>query len=403
MTDTTTDPIAPTLTELPIIALKPREERRLRHGHLWVFSNEIARIEGDAGPGALVRVVASHGVPLGVGIYNPHSLIAVRLTARGDEPLDIDWFRDRVRRALALRGQLFPEGRTYRLLHSESDGVPGVIADRFDRVIVVQIASLGMEMRRQLLYDALMEIDGIAGIVERNDHALRGLEGLPSYVGVARGEADPQIVDDGYLRYHVDPLGGQKTGFYLDQRENRIAMRRFMPGARVLDLFSNQGGFALHAMHAGAASVVAVDSSAAAVAEIAANRTLNGLGPIDARVSDVFAELHELRASDASFDVVIADPPPFARSKKNVAAARKKYVELFTLSLSVLAPGGTAFLATCSHHITRDTFLEMLRESLFKARRRAIILEERGASPDHPVHPSMPETAYLHGVIVKAE
>jgi 23S rRNA (cytosine1962-C5)-methyltransferase len=384
--------------------LKPREERRLRHGHLWVFSNEIARVEASESgiaPGALVRVVASHGVPLGVGIYNAHSLIAVRLTSRTGEGLGADWFGGRIARAVALRRQLFPEGNTYRLLHSESDGVPGVIADRFNEVIVVQIAALGMETRRELLYDALMEIDGVKGVVERNDHALRGLEGLPSRVGIARGTADPQIVDDGILRYRVDPLGGQKTGFYLDQRENRIAMRRFMRGARVLDLFSNYGGFALHASHAGAASVLAIDTSAAAVAEIAANRELNGLGAIETRVEDVFSALEEIRASGELFDVVIADPPPFARSKKNVAAARKKYVELFMLSLAVLAPGGTAFLATCSHHITRDTFLEMLRESLFKARRDAVILEERGASPDHPVHPSMPETSYLHGAIVK--
>jgi 23S rRNA (cytosine1962-C5)-methyltransferase len=231
---------------------------------------------------------------------------------------------------------------------------------------------------------------------------VRALEGLAPRVGAMLGTVPPAVrIEEDGIAYEVDVARGQKTGFYLDQRENRIAMRRFMPGARVLDLFSNYGGFALHAAHAGAASVVAIDSSAAAVAEIAANRALNELGPIDARVEDVFSALQEIRASGELFDVVIADPPPFARSKKNVAAARKKYVELFALSLASLAPGGTAFLATCSHHITRDTFLEMLRESLFKARRGGIILEERGASPDHPIHPQMPETSYLHGAIVK--
>jgi len=388
---------------LPVVTLRPREDRRLRHGHLWVFSNEIAQVEGDGTPGALVRVVAAGGGTLGVGIYNPHSLIAVRLTSRDDEDLDMAWLRNRLGRALRLRRTLFPEGHTYRLVHSESDGVPGVIVDRYEGVAVVQIAAIGMEMRREMLFDALMEIDGIAGVVERNDHALRSLEGLPQRVGPVRGVADPQIVSDGVLRYRVDPLGGQKTGFYLDQRENRLAMRRFMREGRVLDLFSNHGGFALHALHAGAGHVVAVESSAAAIAEMEVNRTLNGLGTLRAIEDDAFIELHDARARGDRYDVVIADPPPFSRSKKYVVAARKKYVELFSLSLGLLASEGVAFLATCSHHITRDTFLEIIRESLFRARRSGVILEERGASPDHPVHPMMPETGYLHGAIVRTD
>jgi 23S rRNA (cytosine1962-C5)-methyltransferase len=248
-----------------------------------------------------------------------------------------------------------------------------------------------------------MALEGVEGVVERNDSSLRALEGLPSRVGLVRGVANPQIISDGVLRYHVDPLGGQKTGTYLDQRENRIAMRRYMPGAAMLDLFANSGGFALHAAHAGAARVVAVDSSATAVAEIEANRQLNGLGAIEGVVNDVFADLAERRAAGQRFNVVVADPPPFARSRKNVAAARRKYVELFAGTLAVLAPGGFAFWASCSHHITRDTFLEMVRESLARARRTAVVLEERGASPDHPVHPMMPETSYLHGVILRVE
>ncbi|MBS1913285.1 MAG: class I SAM-dependent rRNA methyltransferase [Bacteroidetes bacterium] len=392
-----------TAQEYPVVTLRPREERRLRYGHTWVFSNEIASIAPQADPGAQVVVRASHGMPLGTGIYNPHSLIAVRVTSRGTEPLDREWFATRLRRALRLRETLYPGQRTYRLLHSEADGVPGVIVDRFEGVFTVQIAALGMEMRREMLYDALMEIEGVAGIVERNDHALRALEGLPSRVGIVRGTADPQIVTDGLLRYNVDPLGGQKTGFYLDQRENRLAMRRYMRDARVLDLFSNNGGFALHARHAGARDVIAVDSSAAAIAEIHTNSSLNNLSGIETRTADVFAELAALRSQHERFDVAIADPPPFARSKKNVAAARKKYVELFSGTLSVLAPGGTVFWATCSHHITRETFMEMIRESLARARRDGVILEERGAAPDHPVHPSMPETAYLHGAILSVE
>lgn len=398
--------MTPTELILPVVTLKPREDRRLRHGHLWVFSNEIAAVEGSPAAGDLVRVAAAHGRDLGYGIYNPHSLIALRLTSRADQAeegsaVDADWFRRRLARATALRARLFPGESTYRLLHSESDGVPGVIVDRYGAVCVVQTAALGMELRRDLLYDALMELEGVEGVVERNDHGLRTMEGLPVRVGLVRGTADPQIVSDGVLRYHVDPLGGQKTGLYLDQRENRIAMRAFAPASRVLDLFSNSGGFALHAAHAGAASVVAVDSSAPAIAEIEANRVLNGIGAIETVTGDVFAQLDAMRIRGDRFDVVIADPPPFARSRKHVTAARKKYVDLFARTLSVLAPDGFVFWATCSHHITRDTFTEMTREALVRAERSGMVLAERGAAMDHPVHPAMPETAYLHAAILR--
>lgn len=386
---------------MPTITLRPREERRLLNGHLWVFSNEIGTIEGTPGKGDLVNVMSAAGKLMGVAIYNPNSLIAARLIDRNQVPLDGDWFRSRIQRALQLRGLLFPDSTTYRLLHSESDGVPGVIVDRFNNVMSVQIAAAGMEARRDLLFDALMEVEGVEGVVERNDHQLRQLEGLPERVGLVRGVADVQQISDGVINYQIDPLGGQKTGAYLDQRQNRIAMRRFMAVGRVLDLFCNDGGFALHASHAGAGQVVAVDSSAIALRAVGTNRTLNNLSAIQLSQNDVFSELHDRRAQGEQFDAVIADPPPFARSKKHIAAARKRYVELFSLALQVTAQNGVAFLATCSHHITRDTLLEMVRESLRRVRRDAIILEERGASPDHPVHPAMPETGYLHGVILR--
>ncbi len=385
------------------VTLKPREEKRLRSGHLWIFSNEIAEIQGEAAIGSLVHVQASHGHFLGAGLYNPHSLIAVRMTSREDEPVNADWFRSRIARALDVRQTLYPGSTTYRLIHSESDGIPGVIVDRFDHVFSVQISCAGMEQRREMLYGELMELEGVHGIVERNDSNLRTLEGLPERTGLVRGTAEAQIISDGILRYHVDGLSGQKTGFYLDQRENRLAMRRYMTRGRVLDLYSNSGGFALHAIHAGADEVIAVDSSEEATSEIKRNRTLNELPPITIQTTDVFAELMERKMDEERFDAIIADPPPFARSKKHVSAARKKYVDLFSRSLELLAPGGVGFFATCSHHISTTTFHEILRESFRKARRSGIILEERGAAPDHPVHPVMPETSYFHGVILRAD
>jgi 23S rRNA (cytosine1962-C5)-methyltransferase len=388
-------------SELAAVTLRPREERRLRNGHLWVFSNEIASLDREIEPGELVAVRAATGAHMGVGIFNPSSLIAVRLTSRRTEALDGEWFAARLERARRLREVLFPGADSYRLVHSESDGMPGIIVDRFGSVASVQIAALGMEIRRETLFDALLEIPGITGVVERNDHALRALEGLPERVGLVRGTAEPQTIGDGVLRYRVDPLGGQKTGFFLDQRESRHAMRRFMRRGRVLDLFCNEGGFALHARDAGADEVVAVDSSAPAIRAAERNAADNGLEGIEWRVADVFDELRERAGRGERFDVVIADPPPFARSKKHVAAARKRYVELFARSLELVAPDGTAFLATCSHHIGRETFLEILRESFLRSRRSGVILEERGASADHPVHPAMVETSYLHGAILR--
>lgn len=384
-----------------VVTLRPREERRLRNGHLWVFSNEIAKVEGDAPPGALVSVRAASGTSLGVGIFNPNSLIAVRLTGRADEALDLDWFSQRIGRALQLREILYPGSHTYRLVHSESDGIPGVIVDRFAGVASVQIAAVGMDLRREQLFDELMKIEGIVGVVERNDHALRGLEGLPERVGLVRGTGDVQTIDDGVISYNVDPLGGQKTGFFLDQRENRIAMRRYMRRGRVLDLFCNEGGFALHARHSGADEVVGVDSSAIAIRAAARNAQLNSLDGIEWREADVFDEIRERVARKEKFDAVIVDPPPFARSKKHVAAARKRYVELFAGALELTAADGFAFLATCSHHVGRETFLEILRESFIRSHRSGAILEERGASPDHPVHPAMIESSYLHGAILR--
>lgn len=387
---------------LPIVTLRPREERRLRNGHLWVFSNEIAFLDREIEPGELVAVRAASGTMLGTGIFNPSSLIAVRLTSRRNEALDAAWFADRLARAQRLRQLLYPGSDSYRLVHSEADGVPGVIVDRFGGVASVQIAAFGMEERRDLLFDALMELDGIVGVVERNDHALRALEGLPERVGLVRGVADLQEISDGLIRYGVDPLGGQKTGFFLDQRENRHAMRRFMGRGRVLDLFCNEGGFALHARHAGATEVIGVDSSSLAIRAAERNAAANGLEGIEWRTADVFDELRERGARNERFDAIIADPPPFARSKKHVAAARKRYVELFSRSLELLAPEGVAFFATCSHHVGRETFLEILRESFQRARRSGVILEERGAAPDHPVHPAMAETSYLHAAILRA-
>lgn len=382
------------------IFLKPKEDRRIKKGHCWVFSNEIKTATNGLKAGDVVKVFTNDNKFLGMGLYNPNSLISVRIYSRIEEEIDSNWFSKKLKTALKLRQKLFKNNNSYRLIHSESDGIPGVIIDRFEKVFSVQISSIGMEQRKELLFAELMKFEGIEGIAERGESNLRVLEGLPIITKTACGVTNVQSVSDGFINYEIDPLAGQKTGFYLDQRENRIAMRKFFEGSRVLDLFSNSGGFALHASQCSASEVIAVESSEEACNFIQRNTELNKLSGIEICCSDVFVELKKFKNKNERFDCIIADPPPFARSKKHEANARKKYVELFEECFTLTNPMGVVFLATCSHNITSETFFEMLREASYKANREVLILETRAASPDHLVHSQMPETAYLRAAIV---
>ncbi|MBL0333183.1 MAG: class I SAM-dependent rRNA methyltransferase [Chlorobiota bacterium] len=382
------------------LILNPKEDRRVKRGHCWIFSNEIKSVDINAKPGDLVSVYSSDDRFIGCGLYNPNSLISIRIVSNTNTELDSNWFKNKIAEALKFRLDLFSIGNSFRLIHGESDGVPGVIVDKYDKILSVQISSLGMELRKEILFDELMKIEGIEGIVERGDSNSRFLEGLPIVVGVVRGNVGIQIVSDGYINYLVDALGGQKTGFYLDQRESRIVLRKFSNNKNVLDLFSNSGGFSLHSKQSGAIKVIAVESSESTCNEFKKNIELNNLKGLSIRCNDVFSELNSIQNSNEKFDLVIADPPPFAKSKKHESAARKKYVQLFISCMNVTIKNGVNFYSTCSHNITRDTFFEMIREASFKAKREIVILEERGASYDHPILASMPETSYLRSAIL---
>jgi 23S rRNA (cytosine1962-C5)-methyltransferase len=270
------------------IVLRKNEDRRITAGHPWVFSNEIRETHGAPGAGDVVEVRNAGGKPLGVGFYHPHSLIAVRMLSRSVVEIDGTFLGDRLLRAAALRERLFPGSTVYRVVHGEADFLPGLIVDRFGEYMVVQTFAYGMDLRLPLLSDLLEAHFHPTGIIERNESSLRILEGLPLRRGILRGSAGTTTYTDNGLRFTIDLMSGQKTGFFLDQRVNRLLVRGFSPGARVLDCFCNDGGFALHAAHAGAASVLGIDSSGDAIDRARMNARENGLSTVRFEEQDVF-------------------------------------------------------------------------------------------------------------------
>jgi 23S rRNA (cytosine1962-C5)-methyltransferase len=378
-----------------LITLKKNEEHRIVDGHLWAFSNEIGSISGEPTTGDIVELRTHSGTTLGKGFFNSSSLIAVRLLTRcADEPIDFTFFQKRISSALALRKMLFPGSDVYRLIHGESDLLPGLIIDRYNDYLVVQTFSAGMDKRLTLICDVLDSLIHPKGIVERNESNLRTYEGLEQKKGILRGSSAPIILQENGIRYGVDPLEGQKTGFFLDQRENRFSIRRYSHGARVLDCFCNLGGFALNAAAAGAREVIGVDIAASSIAQATENAGLNKLN-VRFVEKDVFDFMKDAVKEDEKFDCIILDPPSFAKNRKTVGQAKKGYRDLHEQALRMLKSGGILATASCSHHVFESTFLEIVGNALRKTGRQASLLEWRGASPDHPVLTGMPETRYL--------
>lgn len=381
--------------DIPQVVLRKNEERRILAGHPWVFSNEIADTRGGAGAGDLVEILTAAGKTMGVGFYHPRSLIAVRRLSPHRLVVNAEFFHTRLARALDLRERIYPGLTSYRLVHGESDGLPGLVVDRYNRFLSVQTLSAGMERWLTVITDQLEELLHPEGIAERNESGLRTLEALPLRSGVLRGQVEPTVHVEQDVAFLVDPLHGQKTGFFLDQRENRLLFRRFAAGAAVLDCFCNDGGFALHAARAGASSVTGLDVSPDAVARARANAERNGLTVATFEEADVFTSLKSLFETGRRFDAIVLDPPSFTRSRKNVAAARRGYRDLNAAALKLLQRRGILFTASCSHHITGATFLEAVSEAARRSGRDLQLLDWRGAAPDHPVLPMVPETSYL--------
>jgi 23S rRNA (cytosine1962-C5)-methyltransferase len=348
-------------------------------------------------PGALVNLRRADGGALGVGMFNPHSLLAARLLDRDcGRAINRRFLARRIERALRLRERLFGTPY-YRLVHAEADGLPGLVVDRFDGVLAVQANAAGMARLEPLILDALDSLLTPAVIVLRNDSPARTLEGLPREARVAKGAlAGPVLVHENGVVFGADLVGGQKTGWFFDQRDSRRFIAGLARDARVLDLYCFTGGFAVQAARAGAAAVLGVDSSEPALSLAANAATRNGVGEICAfQRGDAFAESGRLAAAGERFDIVIADPPAFAKSRKEVPAALRGYRKLARRAAAVTANRGLVFLACCSHNVGEPEFAEAVRRGLGDAGRDGRILRIAGADADHPIHPALPETAYL--------
>ncbi len=377
------------------VILKKREDARLLAGHQWIFSNEIAILNGAPLAGDIVEIQNYDRRFLGLGFYNPHSLISVRFLTSQQEEISSGFFQRRITDALNLRKQLFPESESYRLVNGESDFLPGLVIDKYNEYLSIQTLSCGMDRRLTEICDVLESMLHPKAIVERNDTPLRTLEHLEEKKGTLRGVAEHTIVTEYGAKFNVDLMKGQKTGFFLDQRENRKTVRDYVRGGDVLDCFCNEGGFAINAALGGAKNVVAIDSSDIAIERGRVNSVINQKDNIEFIQSDVFDVLKEYSSQKKKFNVVILDPPSFTRSRKNVKSALKGYKAINGLAISIINEGGFLITASCSHHITEEAFLETVDESSRKSGRKLRLLELSGASPDHPVLVSMPETKYL--------
>ena len=393
--------------DYPRVQLLPGRHKRVAGGHPWAFSNELdMTAEAKAlPPGSLVVLTTPSGEAIGVAGFNPHSLIAARLIDRKPKTtIDESYLADRLRRCLAMRERLF-DTPCYRLVHAEADGLPGLIVDRFGDALSAQFNAAVMERLREPVLAALDEVLSPSLVVLRNDSAVRKLEGLEVTVETVKGDATEPVEFSEYgIRFLADLTGGQKTGWFFDQRDNRRFMATLSRGARVLDVYSHTGGFAIHAAMAGAESVTAIDKSAPALALAEGAAQLNGCADrCGFTKADAFNEMERLAKAGERFDVVIADPPAFIKSKKDLKPGIKGYRKMLRLAARLTAPGGFLFAASCSHNMTPELFDEQIQKTLSDANRTARALRRAGAAPDHPVHPWLAESSYLKARVLQLD
>jgi len=372
---------------------------RWRYGHPWIYRSDVTTEPGDA-PG-IVPVNDRRGRFLGQALYSPKSEIRLRLLTRDPAPITADWWRDRIARALAARDGI--TATAYRVVHAEGDGLPSLVVDRYGAYVVVQLLSAGLEQARADVLAGITAVLDPAGIVLRNDAAVRRHEGLPQeVVTVAGAVPDTVEVEEDGVRYLAAPLTGQKTGAFLDQRENRALIGTAgRPGGRAIDLFAYHGSFALHLARR-AREVIAVDSSADALARGAENAALNGLTNIVWREANAFDLLRDLERRGEQFDTVVLDPPAFAKTKTSVPRALAGYKEINLRAMRLLAPGGLLLTCSCSFHVHREPFVKMLADAAADSGRRLQLLALAGAGRDHPEVVTIPETGYLKGALLRA-
>lgn len=386
----------------PRINLKPKGEHKVRDGHLWVFSNEIAAVDGNPVNGDMVEVYNSNGYLIGEGFYNKNSLIAVRLIDKN--PLNDIYvlLQNRIKKAYSLRKMFYPNRNSFRMVFGEGDFLPGLIIDKYNKTFVLQINSSGMEINIDNIVKILKDDFNAANIFTKNEFNFRKLECLPETDSVYLGNADEEIIDDGTIKFKIDFAKSQKTGFYFDQCDNREFIEKISAGKTFLDAFSNSGGFGLHAAKAGASKITFVDSSSAEVNNAKVNFQLNNFEiKSEFETVDVFDYLNKCISTNRKFDVVSVDPPAFAKNKKSLPVAKKGYEKLNRLAFQVVSDGGYLVTSSCSQNLTKADFIDIIETAARKTKKVIQQIHYNAASFDHPQIPVMPETTYLKFLVLR--
>jgi 23S rRNA (cytosine1962-C5)-methyltransferase len=389
-----------------ILRLKKNEERRLLAGHLWVYSNEI---DNKTTPlksfssGELVQILSSSDRCLGIGYINPHTLLCARLLSRKhNTKIDLDFFILQIQKALSLRESIFSKP-FYRLIFAESDHLPGLIVDRYNGTLVVQLTTAGTENLKAIIIEALIAVLNPTAILLRNDSTIREIEGLEKYVTPACGEPAENInLEENSLLFNVPILHGQKTGWFYDQRKNRSCLRKYVKNKRVLDVFCYAGAWGINAAVAGATEVYCVDSSDFALKEVMRNASLNKVADkMHVVLEDAFNALKNFAANKEQFAVIILDPPAFIKKRQDFEAGFNAYLRLHKLALEILSIDGILISTSCSQHLSREDLLNIIRQAGLRSNRELVILEQLHQAEDHPIHPAIPETNYLKGFVCR--
>ncbi|MEO0132759.1 MAG: class I SAM-dependent rRNA methyltransferase [candidate division WOR-3 bacterium] len=371
------------------------QRKKHRRQHLWIFSNEILKTEGNPIAGDTVLVYEGNKL-IGSGIYNPHSLISVRLYSTEAEDLTVDFFIRKISEALRLRKAALPDEEDFRLVYGESDGMPGLVIDKYQNHFALQTYSIGVDLRKDLIVAALKELFNVKCIVEKNDFRLREAEGLPRQESVLYGTPEPVIISENKIKYKVDIFAGQKTGFYFDQRITRAKVRALSQGLEVLDVFCYTGGFSLNAARGGAHKVIGIDASKSAIELAQENAQLNGLADLCEFIcADAFDKLRELYRRRLSFDLIVLDPPPFFKSLKEKPRGLRGYKDINLQAMKLLKRGGILVSCTCSHYLFWQDLLDVLTAAAQDLRRSFRIIDRTTQGPDHPVLLHLPESEYL--------
>ena len=387
---------------MKIITLKKNEEKRIKSGHQWIFSNEIKNILGKQQIGEIVECYNSSNNLIGIGFYNPHSLIAFRLISKKNEIVDTKFWQERIIKAYKLRQQLYPNQNSFRVVYGESDDISGFVLDKYEDFCVAQFISAGADKNKHDILEAVQDVINPKGIVIRNDSYLRKLENLTVETEIYSGKIpDDILITENDIKYYVDIKTGQKTGFFFDQRDNRKLFQKYCKDKKVLDCFTHTGSFGINALKGGAKEVVFVDSSRPALEIANKNYEVNGYKKFNAIVADAQEYICSEQAQTEQYEVVNIDPPGLIKSKKDFHAGYKHYAKLNEQAIRLLKNGGIFATSSCSHHLSMNDFKKMLQEAVSRAGKRAIFLELSTQAKDHPILLSMPETQYLKFAILK--